>query len=38
MAAFKSILVAGDTGSFGQEFVRTLLDRRPEAERIVATS
>jgi len=38
MVAFKSILVTGGTGSFGQAFVRTLLDRYPDAERIVVYS
>lgn len=38
MAAFKSILVTGGTGSFGQAFVRTLLDRHPGVERIVVYS
>jgi len=38
MAAFRSILVTGGTGSFGQAFVRTLLDRYPQVERIVVYS
>jgi UDP-N-acetylglucosamine 4,6-dehydratase len=38
MVAFKSILVTGGTGSFGQAFVRTLLGRYPEVERIVVYS
>src|SRR5205814_6619059 len=38
MVGFKSILVTGGTGSFGQAFVRTLLDRYPEVERIVVYS
>ena len=38
MSAFRSILVTGGTGSFGQAFVRTLLDRHPEVERIVIYS
>jgi UDP-N-acetylglucosamine 4,6-dehydratase (inverting) len=38
MAAFKSILVTGGTGSFGQAFVRTLIERFPEVERIVVYS
>jgi len=38
MAAFKSILVTGGTGSFGQAFVRTLLDRHPHIDRIVVYS
>ena len=38
MVGFKSILITGGTGSFGQAFVRTLLDRYPEVERIVVYS
>ena len=38
MSAFRSILVTGGTGSFGQAFVRTLLDRHPEVTRIVVYS
>jgi UDP-N-acetylglucosamine 4,6-dehydratase/5-epimerase len=38
MAAFRSILITGGTGSFGQAFVRTLLERYPEVERIVVYS
>src|SRR5436309_12628317 len=38
MVAFRSVLVTGGTGSFGQAFVRTLLDRYPEVERIVVYS
>jgi UDP-N-acetylglucosamine 4,6-dehydratase/5-epimerase len=38
MSSFRSILVTGGTGSFGQAFVRTLLDRHPEVERIVVYS
>ena len=38
MSAFKSILVTGGTGSFGQAFVRTVLDRFPEVERLVIFS
>ena len=38
MSAFRSILVTGGTGSFGQAFVRTLLDQHPEIERIVVYS
>lgn len=34
----RSILVTGGTGSFGQEFVRTVLDRYPEIERLVIYS
>ena len=35
---FRSILVTGGTGSFGQAFVRALLDRYPDVERIVVYS
>jgi UDP-N-acetylglucosamine 4,6-dehydratase (inverting) len=38
MSAFQSILVTGGTGSFGQAFVRTLLDRYPGVRRIVIYS
>ncbi|HWI88774.1 MAG TPA: UDP-N-acetylglucosamine 4,6-dehydratase (inverting) [Sphingomicrobium sp.] len=38
MSAFRSILVTGGTGSFGQAFVRTLLDEHPKVERIVVYS
>ena len=38
MSAFKSILVTGGTGSFGQAFVRTLLEQHPEVDRIVVYS
>ena len=38
MPGFKSILVTGGTGSFGQAFVRTLLERFPAVERIVVYS
>ncbi len=38
MSAFKSILITGGTGSFGQSFVRTLLERLPDLERIVIYS
>ena len=34
----KSILVTGGTGSFGKQFVRTLVDRHPEIGRIVIFS
>ncbi|MAA74150.1 MAG: UDP-N-acetylglucosamine 4,6-dehydratase (inverting) [Salinisphaeraceae bacterium] len=34
----KSILITGGTGSFGQAFVRTLLTRFPEVERLVIYS
>jgi UDP-N-acetylglucosamine 4,6-dehydratase (inverting) len=38
MTAIKSILVTGGTGSFGQAFVRTVLDRYPDIERLVIYS
>jgi UDP-N-acetylglucosamine 4,6-dehydratase (inverting) len=38
MSAFKSILVTGGTGSFGQAFIKTLLNRYPDVERIVVYS
>jgi UDP-N-acetylglucosamine 4,6-dehydratase len=38
MSAFKSILVTGGTGSFGQAFIKTLLNRHPDVERIVVYS
>lgn len=38
MSAFKSILITGGTGSFGRAFVRNLLDKHPEVERIVVYS
>ncbi len=38
MSALKSILITGGTGSFGQAFVRAVLDRYPELERLVIYS
>lgn len=38
MLAFKSVLVTGGTGSFGQAFVKTILERYPDVERIVIYS
>lgn len=38
MLSKKSILVTGGTGSFGQAFVRTVLQRYPEVERLVIYS
>jgi UDP-N-acetylglucosamine 4,6-dehydratase (inverting) len=38
MSPFKSILVTGGTGSFGQAFVRRVLERFPEVERLVVYS
>lgn len=34
----KSILITGGTGSFGQAFVRTVLERSPDLERLVIYS
>lgn len=34
----KSILITGGTGSFGKAFVRTVLNRHPEVERLVVFS
>lgn len=38
MLSDKSILITGGTGSFGQAFVRTLLDRYPDIRRLVIYS
>ena len=38
MLVGKSILVTGGTGSFGQAFVRTVLERHPEVERLAVYS
>ena len=38
MQSYKSILVTGGTGSFGQAFVRAVLDKHPEIERVVVYS
>ena len=38
MSALKSILVTGGTGSFGQAFVRAVLARFPDVERVVIYS
>ena len=38
MSEFRSILVTGGTGSFGQAFVRAVLDRFPDIERLVVYS
>ena len=38
MLSGKSILVTGGTGSFGKCFVRRLLERWPEIERLVVLS
>jgi UDP-N-acetylglucosamine 4,6-dehydratase/5-epimerase len=36
--SFKSILVTGGTGSFGQAFIRSVLERYPGVERLVVYS
>lgn len=38
MLADKSILITGGTGSFGKEFVRTVLERHPRIKRLVVYS
>ena len=38
MLSSKSILITGGTGSFGQAFVRTVLDRFPDVRRLVVYS
>jgi UDP-N-acetylglucosamine 4,6-dehydratase/5-epimerase len=38
MLSNKSILITGGTGSFGQAFVRTVLDRFPDVQRLVIYS
>jgi len=38
MLADKSILITGGTGSFGKEFVRTVLERYPRIKRLVVYS
>lgn len=38
MLADKSILITGGTGSFGREFVRTVLERFPRIKRLVVYS
>jgi UDP-N-acetylglucosamine 4,6-dehydratase (inverting) len=38
MLSNKSILITGGTGSFGQAFVRTVLDRYPDVSRLVIYS
>lgn len=38
MLSGKSILVTGGTGSFGQAFVRTVLERYPNIQRLVVYS
>jgi UDP-N-acetylglucosamine 4,6-dehydratase/5-epimerase len=38
MLADKSVLITGGTGSFGREFVRTVLERHPQIKRLVVYS
>lgn len=38
MLKYKSILVTGGTGSFGKAFIKTILQKHPEVERIVVFS
>ncbi len=38
MLSGKSILITGGTGSFGQAFVKSILDRHPNVERLVIYS
>jgi UDP-N-acetylglucosamine 4,6-dehydratase (inverting) len=38
MLADKSVLITGGTGSFGREFVRTVLERHPHIKRLVVYS
>ena len=38
MNSLRSILVTGGTGSFGQAFIRTVLERYPNVERLVVYS
>ncbi len=38
MLSGKSLLVTGGTGSFGKKFIRTILEKYPEIERIVVFS
>jgi UDP-N-acetylglucosamine 4,6-dehydratase (inverting) len=38
MSVLKSVLITGGTGSFGQAFVRRILDRFPDIERLVIYS
>jgi UDP-N-acetylglucosamine 4,6-dehydratase (inverting) len=38
MLSNKSVFISGGTGSFGQAFVRTILDRYPDVQRLVIYS
>lgn len=38
MSAIKSVLITGGTGSFGHAFVRAVLERHPDLERLVIYS
>jgi UDP-N-acetylglucosamine 4,6-dehydratase len=38
MFPYKSILITGGTGSFGKEFIKIILQRHPEFERIIVLS
>lgn len=38
MLAGKSVLVTGGTGSFGRTFIRTVVERHPEVQRVVVFS
>lgn len=38
MLNYKSVLITGGTGSFGKQFVQTILNRYPEVKRIVIYS
>lgn len=38
MLKYQSILITGGTGSFGQRFVKTILERHPEVQRLVVFS
>jgi len=38
MLPYKSILITGGTGSFGNAFIKTILQQHPEVERVVVLS
>jgi len=38
MLKYKSILITGGTGSFGKAFIKTILQKHPEVERVVVFS
>lgn len=38
MLKYKSILVTGGTGSFGKAFIKTILQKHPEVQRVVVLS